>query len=66
MMAPDYTHWHGMLEVADRLDVELIPQARELAAHAAADGKQAEADAVTRVIDEILARPEHEWQGRSQ
>ncbi len=64
MMAPDYTHWHGMFEVAERFYVELIPQARELAAHAATAGKQAEADAVTKVIDEILARPEHAWQDR--
>ncbi|MBM4015620.1 MAG: hydroxylamine oxidoreductase [Planctomycetes bacterium] len=64
MMAPDYTHWHGMFEVAERFYVELIPQARELAAHAAASGKQAEADAVTKVIDEILARPEHVWQDK--
>ena len=64
MMAPDYTHWHGMFEVAERFYVELIPQARELVAHAAAHGKQAEADAVAKVIDEILARPEHAWQNR--
>ena len=61
MMAPDYAHWHGMYEVAERFYMELIPQAREMAAHAAAEGKQAEADAVNAVIDEILSRPEHEW-----
>jgi hydroxylamine dehydrogenase len=31
MMAPDYTHWHGMFEVAERFYMELIPQAREFA-----------------------------------
>lgn len=66
MMAPDYTHWHGMYEVADRFYVELIPQAREIAAHAAAGGKQAEADAVTKVIDDIIARPEHAWSKRKE
>ena len=30
MMAPDYTHWHGMYEVAERFYMELIPEAREL------------------------------------
>ena len=25
MMAPDYTHWHGMYEVAERFYMELIP-----------------------------------------
>ncbi|MBI3857366.1 MAG: hydroxylamine oxidoreductase, partial [Planctomycetes bacterium] len=61
MMAPDYAHWHGMFEVAERFYQKFIPQAREIARHAAAEGKAAEAKAVTAVIDEILARPEHQW-----
>jgi hypothetical protein len=61
MMAPDYTHWHGMFEVAERFYVELIPQARELTKHATESGKAAQAAAVDAVIDEILARPEHRW-----
>jgi hydroxylamine dehydrogenase len=61
MMAPDYTHWHGMFEVGERFYMELIPQARELADHAAAAGRQTAARAVTTVIDGILARPEHIW-----
>ncbi|MHC5022187.1 MAG: multiheme c-type cytochrome, partial [Planctomycetota bacterium] len=47
MMAPDYTHWHGMYEVAERFYMELIPQAREVVEHAKHDA--------------ILARPEHAW-----
>ena len=35
MMAPDYAHWHGMYEVAERFYQQLIPQAREIADHAA-------------------------------
>jgi hypothetical protein len=61
MMAPDYAHWHGMFEVADRFYMKLIPQAREIAKHAAAAGKPDAAKAVNTVIDEILARPEHRW-----
>ena len=61
MMAPDYTHWHGMYEVAERFYMELIPQAREIANHAMSVGMRAEASAVRAVIDEILARPEHIW-----
>jgi len=61
MMAPDYTHWHGMYEVAERFYMELIPQARELADHAASEGRGGAARAVNAVIDEILARPEHIW-----
>jgi hydroxylamine dehydrogenase len=66
MMAPDYTHWHGMYEVAERFYEELIPEARELAAHAKKEGKNAQADAVIAVIDEILARPEHQWLNKAQ
>jgi len=61
MMAPDYAHWHGMYEVAERFYQELIPEARELADEAAGHGKQAEADAVRAVISGILDRPEHQW-----
>ena len=62
MMAPDYAHWHGMYEVAERFYMELVPQARELIAHAREGGNADAADAVARVIDDILARPEHTWQ----
>jgi hypothetical protein len=61
MMAPDYTQWHGMFEVAERFYMELIPQARSLTAAAARAGRAAPARAVDAVIDGILARPEHEW-----
>ncbi|MCG8406193.1 MAG: hypothetical protein MI923_13435 [Phycisphaerales bacterium] len=61
MMAPDYTHWHGMFEVAERFYQELIPQAREIAKHAAEEGKVTQAKRINEVIDEILARPEHRW-----
>jgi hypothetical protein len=62
MMAPDYAHWHGMYEVAERFYIELVPQARELLRHAAASGKEEAARKVEAVIDEILAREEHRWQ----
>ena len=61
MMAPDYAHWHGMYEVAERFYQELIPQAREAAEHGKEQGKTEGAEAVLALIDEILARPEHEW-----
>ena len=57
MMAPDYTHWHGMYEVAERFYMELIPQAREMAEH----GDAAAGEAINTVINDILARPEHAW-----
>lgn len=61
MMAPDYAHWHGMFEVAERFYVELIPQAREITKHAHEAGQAAEAERVNKVINDILARPEHAW-----
>jgi len=61
MMAPDYAHWHGMYEVAERFYMELIPQAREIVEHAAEAGNQEAADKVEQEIEAILARPEHEW-----
>ena len=61
MMAPDYTHWHGMYEVAERFYMELIPQAREIVEHAAETGQRRAADAAQSVIDGILLRPEHVW-----
>jgi hypothetical protein len=61
MMAPDYSHWHGMYEVAERFYMELIPQAREMAAHAISAGHGSQGRAVNTVIDEILDRPEHVW-----
>lgn len=62
MMAPDYAHWHGMFEVSERFYMELIPQAREIAKHAREEGKVEAADAVEKVVEEILARPEHKWE----
>ncbi len=61
MMAPDYTHWHGMYEVAERFYMELIPMAREILEESREAGLEAEADSVDAVIEEILARPEHAW-----
>lgn len=51
MMAPDYAHWHGTFEVADRFYMQLIPQARELAHQAEEVGKKAEAETVRKAID---------------
>ena len=61
MMAPDYAHWHGTYEVAERFYEELIPQAREIAHHAIAEGKEAEGKVILDLIDKILARTEHKW-----
>ncbi len=64
MMAPDYTHWHGMYEVAERFYVELVPQALEIAEHAEHAGNAAGAR-VRAVIQGVLDRPEHRWKGQA-
>jgi len=61
MMAPDYAHWHGMYEVAERFYQELIPQAREILHQAEERGQTEAAENVRNVIDEILDREEHQW-----
>jgi len=43
MMAPDYAHWHGTYEVAERFYQGVIPQAREIVDHARSEGKPDEA-----------------------
>ena len=61
MMAPDYAHWHGMFEVAERFYMELIPQAREIVEHAADAGRRQAAEGAEQVLESILSRPEHLW-----
>jgi hypothetical protein len=61
MMAPDYAHWHGMYEVAERFYMQVVPQVREICKHAEAEGKKEQAQAVLGVLDSILQRPEHAW-----
>jgi hypothetical protein len=61
MMAPDYAHWHGMFEVAERFYMRFIPQIREIAESAERHGEKDKAESVRALVSEILARPEHEW-----
>lgn len=66
MMAPDYAHWHGMYEVAERFYMELIPQAQEIVEHARSEGQDEQAEAVESAINEILSRPEHAWRSKPE
>ena len=62
MMAPDYAHWHGTYEVADRWYNELVPEAREIIEHGKQDpAKRAGAEAVEKLLNAILAAPEHQY-----
>ena len=55
MMAPDYTHWHGMYEVAENFYHEFLPELMRLAEK---NGKKPVFD---EAVNAILAKPEHEW-----
>ncbi len=61
MMAPDYTQWHGMYEVAGRFYMELIPEYNEYIEKAEHDGKTEVAEALKAVLQDILESPEHLW-----
>ena len=64
MMAPDYTHWHGLYEVAKHWYSKFIPELEqivEINRRSADPAKVAAADRLRTAIDELLARPEHAW-----
>jgi hydroxylamine dehydrogenase len=63
MQGPDYTHWHGLYEVAKAFYTEFIPLAQELVAKGIAAGgeKAAAAREVGKLIDATLASPDHRW-----
>lgn len=64
MMAPDYTHWHGLYEVAKHWYSKFIPELREVVEMNKNSGdakKVAGAEKLEAAIDELLARPEHAW-----
>lgn len=64
MMAPDYTHWHGLYEVAKHWYTKFVPELREIAASSRSSDDPARVEAGKKLqaaIDELLARPEHAW-----
>jgi hypothetical protein len=64
MMAPDYTHWHGLYEVAKHFYSKFIPELREIVAVNLESGDPAKvegAQALEAEITALLAKPEHMW-----
>ena len=55
MNAPDYTHWHGMYEIARNFYTEFLPEVQEMADHAGQGEKY------KKIIQELLDKPEHLW-----
>ncbi len=57
MMGPDFTHWHGMYEVAKHFYTEFLPEVVETAAsHSKEMGEKYRAR-----VDQLLASDEHLW-----
>jgi cytochrome c553 len=64
MMAPDYTHWHGLYEVGKHFYKEFIPELKEIAEknlNSSDAAKAAGAKALNTAVANLLARPEHAW-----
>ncbi len=64
MMGPDYTHWHGMYEVAKNFYTEMIPELEELVEkgrHSSDKDKVAAAEKLANKLDEVLNSDNHRW-----
>jgi hypothetical protein len=64
MMAPDYTHWHGLYEVAKHWYAKFIPELRGIVKINLASrdvDRSRGARELDTAIDEMLDRPEHSW-----
>jgi hypothetical protein len=58
MMGPDYTHWHGMYEVAKHFYEKFLPAVVK----AAETGGSAMKSKYARRVEQLLAQEEHLWQ----
>ncbi len=64
MMAPDYTHWHGLYEVGKHWYTKFIPELRDIVERNIKSKDKAKAKAASgldKAIEELLSRPEHAW-----
>ena len=64
MMGPDYTHWHGMYEVARNFYTEYIPELEELIEHnidSQDATKREAAQALQEKLTLVLASENHRW-----
>jgi hydroxylamine dehydrogenase len=64
MMGPDYTHWHGMYEVAKNFYSEYVPQLEELVEKnidSSDATKAAAAQALKAKLEQVLNSDDHKW-----
>ena len=57
MMGPDYTHWHGMYEVAKHYYMKFLPAVIKVAAQKSDEMKAK----YEKKIEKLLEREEHLW-----
>ncbi len=55
MSGPDYTHWHGLYDVAHKFYFEYLPEIMKLAA------EHGKTEKYQKIINDLLAKPEHKW-----
>ncbi len=55
MQAPDYTHWHGLYEVAWHFYHKFLPKVQHLA------DEKGQGEKYKQIIADLLAKPEHIW-----
>jgi hypothetical protein len=58
MMGPDYTHWHGMYEVAKHFYTKFLPEVAEVAATKGPALRQK----YEQKVRQLLAQDAHVWQ----
>ncbi len=64
MMGPDYTHWHGMYEVAKKFYAEFVPELERLAREGLSSGdpeRVKAAEALQARLRVILESDDHRW-----
>lgn len=64
MMGPDYTHWHGMYEVAKNFYSEMVPELEELIEKGKASRDPANnraADKLEAKLNEVMEMQGHRW-----
>lgn len=61
MNGPDYAHWHGMFEVAERFYMHMVPEVREIVEKAKHNGKAEGAAKVEAHLDALLRSDHHKW-----
>ncbi len=64
MMGPDYTHWHGMYEVAQHFYTDMVPELENLVQEGLTSkdpAKQKAAKVLQAKLDEVLNSNNHQW-----